>query len=191
MKRGYKFLSAAILASSIMTASGAVMAAEEPFGAESALVDEEYSLEEMLVYAIQDEYLAQAEYDVIMSEFGVDRPFSNIAKAEAKHIELLLPLFEAHGIPVPDNNASEKTVVPSTLSEIYKTGVEAEIKNIDMYEKFLKEDLPEDVRTAFESLKAASENHLRAFEKASEGQNGAGKGNRKSTNKVQGRRNRA
>lgn len=178
MKRGYKFLSAAILASSILTAPGAVLATEEPFGAESALIDEEYSLKEMLVYAIQDEYLAQAEYDVIMSEFGVDRPFSNISKAEAKHIELLLPLFEAHGITVPENNAADKTVIPSTLSEIYSTGIEAEIKNIDMYEKFLEEDLPEDVRSAFESLKAASENHLEAFKRASEGESRTIKGRR-------------
>lgn len=76
------------VASSILTATGAVLAKEEPFGVEGVLIDEEYSLEGMLVYAIQDEYLAQTEYDMIMSEFGVNRPFSNISKAEAKHIEL-------------------------------------------------------------------------------------------------------
>jgi hypothetical protein len=32
-----------------------------------------------------------------------------------------------------------------------------------MYESFLQEDLPGDVRDLFEQLKRASENHLRAF----------------------------
>ncbi|MCK5008763.1 MAG: DUF2202 domain-containing protein [Spirochaetales bacterium] len=35
--------------------------------------------------------------------------------------------------------------------------------NIAMYESFLQEDLPEDVRDLFERLQQASENHLRAF----------------------------
>ncbi|MPN44592.1 hypothetical protein SDC9_192157 [bioreactor metagenome] len=33
-----------------------------------------------------------------------------------------------------------------------------------MYEQFLEQDLPADVRVVFESLMHASENHLRAFQ---------------------------
>ena len=38
----------------------------------------------MLTYAIQDEYLAHAEYDYILKNFGDQRPASNIIKAEEK-----------------------------------------------------------------------------------------------------------
>jgi hypothetical protein len=34
-----------------------------------------------------------------------------------------------------------------------------------MYESFLEQDLPEDVRSVFEKLKAGSESHLLAFQK--------------------------
>ena len=43
-----------------------------------------------------------------------------------------------------------------------------EIENIAMYERFLQQELPKDVRQVFESLKNASENHLRAFRRFSE-----------------------
>ncbi len=46
--------------------------------------------------------------------------------------------------------------------EANQIGVDAEINNIA---NFLEQELPDDVRTAFEKLKAASENHLAAFEK--------------------------
>ena len=55
--------------------------------------------------------------------------------------------------------------MPATLNEANQIGVDAEINNIAMYEKFLEQELPDDVRTVFEKLKDASENHLAAFEK--------------------------
>src|SRR6056297_1714817 len=68
--------------------------ASDNYGALGAKQDEDYTLEEMLIYAIQDEYLARAEYELIMNEFGEQRPFSNIIRAEEYHIELLKPLFQ-------------------------------------------------------------------------------------------------
>jgi hypothetical protein len=135
------------------------------FGAEGASEDSQYSLDEMLIYAIQDEYFARAEYELILSAFDVTRPFENIMKAEETHIALLLPLFEAYGITVPEDTSSEYLILPETLEEIYATGVQAEIANIGMYEVFLGEDLPDDIQSAFESLMAASESHLLAFQK--------------------------
>ena len=43
----------------------------------------------MLGYAIQDEYLARAEYYMIMDKFGKIKPFSNIVEAGEYHIKLL------------------------------------------------------------------------------------------------------
>lgn len=161
-----KRLAAAAMA--VMTAgmlSVAALAADGGFG--SAAVEENgtYSLSEMLTYAIQDEYLAYAEYGAIIGAYGAQRPFTNILKAEAAHISALEPLFAEYGAAVPENTAGEHTVLPGTLLDAYRAGAEAEISNIAMYEAFLKQDLPEDARRVFASLKNASENHLAAFER--------------------------
>ena len=62
-----------------------VYASSSDTGAIGALQDKEFTLNEMLEYAIEDEYLAQTEYDLIMKEFNVTRPFSNIIKSK-EHI---------------------------------------------------------------------------------------------------------
>lgn len=140
--------------------------ASEDFGAAGVKEGETYTVEQMLTYAIQDEYLAQAEYKEIIAKFGVDRPFTNIMKAEATHVEHLLPLFATYNIPVPADTGVEHIILPATLDELYDPCIAAEIHNIAMYEAFLKqEELPEDVKYVFEALKKASESHLQAFQR--------------------------
>jgi hypothetical protein len=123
------------------------------------------ALEDMLVAAIEDEYKAQAEYDALIDTFGAVKPLTNIIKAEANHIDALEALFEAYGFPIPEDNGVQFVVLPDTLDESFQTGVDAEIKNIAIYEDFLKQDLPQDVEDAFINLMNASENHLAAFER--------------------------
>ena len=134
------------------------------YGSEGALDDEALTLADMLTYAIQDEYLARAEYDWIIGSFGSVRPFTNIMRAEETHIEALLPLFEAYGIASPADEGESHTAAVASLTEAYQAGVNAEVNNIAMYETFLDQDLPDNVRAVFESLMRASENHLRAFQ---------------------------
>lgn len=133
------------------------------WGSAAVKSEQVYTLEDMLIYAIQDEFSAQAEYEAIMNKFNVSRPFSNIMKAEVTHISYLKPLFEKYDVNIPSNTASEHVILPATVQETYAIGVEAEIKNIAMYDVFLKQELPSDVRVVFEALKKASESHLRAF----------------------------
>ncbi len=150
---------------------------EEAFGSAAVAEGTEYTLEEMLTYALQDEYLAKAEYEVIQEVFGVGNPFANIMQAEVTHQELLLGLFAAYGITVPEDTARDHVVIPATLQETYETGVTAEINNIAMYEAFLAQDnLPQDVRDAFTDLMNASKNHLEAFSRNAE-KDGLGLGN--------------
>lgn len=137
------------------------------FGANAAESYDEFTLEEMLQYAIEDERLALAEYELIMNEFNVTRPFSNIIKAESTHESALLNLYEVYGYPVSDFDATSHVVLPNSLEEIYDIGVEAEIANIAMYNKFLSTDLPSDVRQVFEALRNGSISHLEAFERQS------------------------
>ncbi|MBN2260574.1 MAG: DUF2202 domain-containing protein [Clostridiales bacterium] len=137
---------------------------ENDYGSYGALEDTDYTIEEMLIYAIQDEYLAKAEYELIVVEFGITQPFENIIKAEENHISILIPLFESYNIEVPENTAADHIVLPETLKEIFEVGVEAEVNNIAMYEMFLTEDLPDDLISAFTFLRDGSESHLRAFQ---------------------------
>jgi len=123
-----------------------------------------YTVEAMLIAAIEDEYLAQATYQAIIDAYGNIKPFSKIILAEQTHIDLLLPLFEAYGVEVPLNNAADFVVLPESISSALATGIEAETLNIAMYQVFLgQQDLPTDVQTVFELLMNASENHLKAF----------------------------
>ncbi len=133
------------------------------FGAKGAEGKTALSVEQMLTYAIQDEYLARAEYELIIEEYGSNRPFTNIMAAEQRHIEWVAELFQDYGYRLPKDTAHMYVVLPKDLKSSLETGVQAEIDNIAMYESFLQEDLPEDVRDLFERLQQASENHLRAF----------------------------
>ena len=156
------------LAATLAFAAFAAMptfAAEADYGAAAAKDAQNYTMAEMLTWAIQDEYLARAEYAQIMDTFAVDRPFSNIAKAEETHISLLTPLFETYGAALPDDEGDAHVVLPESLVQAYETGVTAEINNIAMYEAFLQHDLPQDVQDVFTVLRDASQNHLAAFER--------------------------
>ena len=161
-------MAAAVITGSIVT-SGVAMATELPFGSSGAAVDLSFTLEEMLTYAIQDEYMAQAEYMAILDEYGAVRTYTNIVKAETAHIAALTSLFDGNGLTVPVNDAETRVILPESLQQSYEIGVEAEINNIEMYEQFLEEDLSADVRIVFENLMRASENHLKAFENRSGG----------------------
>lgn len=162
-----KKLILSILSVLFMFSVSSVTSAEETtsdYGSSGALAKTEYSLLEMLTYAIQDEYTARAEYVKIMEVYGVQKPFSNIKMSEENHIAMLIPLFEKYGFEVPVDDAADHVVVPSSLLEAYKIGVQAEINNIAMYDAFLKQELPSDVRSAFIKLRDASYNHLNAFQ---------------------------
>ena len=135
------------------------------FGAQAAKNDKDLTLNEMLTYAIQDEYIAHAEYEYILATFGDQKPFNNIISAEEKHIEMLRPLFDKYKTVLPADNAKDHLIIPKSIEESLKTGVQAEIDNIAMYELFLKQQLPDDVKSVFNELMNASKSHLNAFQK--------------------------
>jgi len=147
---------------------------EHDFGAKSALEKEDFTIEEMLNYAIQDEYLARQEYEIIMEEFGEQKPFSNIIKAEETHIEMLKEIYEKYEYDIPEDNAIDYAVLPDSLEKAFDIGVQAEIDNIAMYEKFLESEMPDDIREVFIKLRDGSIKHLAAFERGVRG-NGQGR----------------
>lgn len=148
------------------TSTKFVPASSNLIGAEAAKADTDLTLEEMLTYAIQDEYLAKARYSLVVEKFGEQRPFINIISAEVTHISYLKPLFTKYNVTLPADNAKDYIKVPTSIKESLETGVQGEIENIAMYERFLKQNIPNDVKTVFTRLKNASQNHLQAFQKA-------------------------
>jgi hypothetical protein len=152
-----------ILAGILTAFTAAAASASSAYGAAGARTAASPTLEQMLVFAIQDEYLAGAEYDLIMSKAGSVRPFSNISRAEDQHVTWVAAALRDHGYAVPADEAAAHAVLPADLRSAYEAGVQAEVDNIAMYDSFLKRELPADVRSLFERLRAASQNHLRAF----------------------------
>lgn len=140
----------------------------ENYGAKGALSASTLSLPQMLTYALQDEYLAQARYDNILATFGYIRTFAQIKEAEMRHINALLPLFERYQVPLPENISQSFVSTPENIKAAYAAGVQGEIDNISMYERFLTFDIPTDVRNIFTQLRNASLNHLAAFERGLE-----------------------
>lgn len=147
--------------------SGALFAADADFGALGAKNKTGLSLEEMLTYAIQDEHLARAEYETIIERYGDLGPFTNIVRAEERHIRRLRETFAVYGLTVPRDTSNNWVVAQVDLKSALETGVQTEIDNIAMYRAFLGSaaatPVPAEVRQLFERLAVASENHLRAF----------------------------
>lgn len=135
----------------------------EDYGAGAALTDEDLTLEEMLNYALQDEYFARRRYQLVIDTLGEYVPFTNIVRAEGRHIMELIPLFKDYGFTVPEDESEAYVVAPESLLEAGRAGELAEIDNIAMYERFMEEDIPTDVYDVFAYLREASLNHLDAF----------------------------
>lgn len=137
----------------------------EGYGAKGALADKNLTINDMLMYAVQDEYLAHGEYLAIVDKFGSQKPYTNIISAEETHLAYLKEVYLAYGLDFPDDESTSHIVVPANLLEAAETGVQAEIDNIAMYELFLTYDLPENVLEVFSALKSGSDSHLLAFQK--------------------------
>ena len=137
----------------------------EGYGAKGAAADKDLSVNDMLMYAVQDEYLAHGEYLAIIDKFGSQKPYDNIVSAEETHLAFLKEVYVSYGLEFPEDDSADHIVIPANLVEAAETGVQAEIDNIAMYELFLTYDLPENVYKVFTALKSGSDSHLLAFQK--------------------------
>lgn len=141
-------------------------------------IESEYSLEqtknlsfnEALVTAIDDEYKARATYAAVIETYGEIKPFSNIIQAEEQHIASLKSLFQAYGVPIPDDPWSGEIEISGSISELCAAGVQAEIDNATLYREQLLPAVLDyaDITQVFTNLMNASQNnHLSAFERCS------------------------
>lgn len=124
------------------------------------------ALEEVL----DDEYRARATYRAVLERHGPVRPFTAIVEAEDRHVRALLPLFQRHGFPVPEDPWRDRVEAPASLRDACAAAVAAELENAAMFDRLRPAvaDHP-DVATVFERLREASaERHLPAFRRGLE-----------------------
>ena len=138
------------------------------YGAVGALADNNLTMEEMFTYAIQDEYLAHGEYTYVLETFGDQAPFNNIISSEAQHITEMTVLFEKYNLAIPADESADHIQRAADVREALDNCATGEVDNIAMYNKFLEQDIPDDVRATFTALRNASEGHLQAFNKSLE-----------------------
>jgi hypothetical protein len=134
------------------------------YGSSAALNDPDLTLEEMLLYALENEYLTKYEYKMTVEQFGDIRPFKNLTKAEDRHIGWLLPLFEQYKIEVQPDASQNFLKTPLNLKESLNTGIISAKATIMMYERFLSQPLPDDVHDVFKRLLNVSASPLKALQ---------------------------
>jgi hypothetical protein len=122
--------------------------------------------QQALKEALADEYQARAFYQAVLDKFGQVRPFSNIVRAEGRHAALVEELLVKYGIPIPEDTYKGKLEAPESLLAACKAGIQNEIANRELYDRWLSEVEEPDIRAAFIKLRDASQNnHLPAFER--------------------------
>ncbi len=120
-----------------------------------------YTLEEMLIYSIKDEYAAQALYNKVIFNHGSQEPFERLFQEESDLIGQLTMILAYHGIVLPDMTAISEQPNPTSTREAGLAAIRAEKIGIEMYMAFLaKNDLPDNVRVMFQQLLSACQNHL-------------------------------
>lgn len=136
-----------------------------------------------LLLALNDEYHAWAVYDRVNKDFNDPRPFSNIQKAEGRHIDQLKLVFQNYDLPFPENRWLGEAEGFKSLREACEAGIAGEIANRDLYTELFESTEREDIITVYKALQSASEeNHLPAFERCSGKGSGRGPGSRGGNN---------
>lgn len=131
----------------------------------------------MILEALNDEYKARAFYRLVIKTFGPIQPFVNIIEAEDTHARALERLCERYGIPLPVDEWNRTLQPPASVLEACRAGVEGEIENIAMYDRFLKSTEIPDIRALFQRLQARSRDaHLPAFQRCMARGGEAGRG---------------
>lgn len=131
---------------------------------------------ENLRFSIEEEKMALNVYTALAAKWG-GRPFSNIARAEQKHLDSVMALMTRLGFDVPPiGNAGEfnNPDIQKVYSELMKKGsvsrtealkVGAMIEDRDIFDldRIIKETRDSHSKTVYNSLRSGSYNHMRAF----------------------------
>lgn len=132
---------------------------------------------EMLTFMVQEEKMARDLYLEFSQEYGA-RQFSNIARAEQKHMDSVRVLLDRYGITDPTvgdavgefDNADIQALYDelydkgmTSLAKAAKVGITVEKVDIADINEMLDDRPAADITQVLKSLKAGSYNHLGAF----------------------------
>lgn len=147
-------------------ASPSARATNEDNGAGADIELESYTTRQMLSLALRDECRSIALYGAYIRKFGDTRPLSGVSSAKRSHAAILKSLLRKNEWQIPEDTLPKNIDVPGTLLEAYNNGLEREKETIEMYDTFLRYELPENIKIIFSVFKTAAANHQRAFERA-------------------------
>jgi hypothetical protein len=137
-----------------------------------------------LQYNREEERLARDVYAALADRYDGAAPFSMITRSEQTHYDAIGVLLDRYGIVDPAEGRDTGDYADPTLQKLYDdlmaqgtrsldaaygVGVAIEKQDIADLDKGLAGTLPADVRTVLTSLRAGSENHLRAYQNAVDG----------------------
>lgn len=170
-------MTAALMATGMLGAQGVVDSSEFTSSIESVVVEEAISSEEGILLMREEEKLARDVYLTLYEKWNL-RTFSNIARAEQKHMDAVAYLLSTKGIEDPVKEAKIGEFTNEEIGALYTTLVEkgsvsitealkvgALIEDLDIFdlERLLLETTDELTIRVYESLLRGSEQHLRAF----------------------------
>jgi rubrerythrin len=124
-------------------------------------------IESALREALLDEYANRLYYEALSETFGPSRQFDNLIRAEQRHVNALLNLFDRYGLEPPTQDEATPPTLPSTLREAIQIAVDEEEANVAMYDELLEFARPADVERVFTNLrKASAEHHIPSLKRA-------------------------
>jgi hypothetical protein len=124
-------------------------------------------LAESLTEAILAEYFAQTTYERVLADFGPVAPFSNVAPAEATHVDAVAALFAKRGLTVPPNPyLVDQQSRFADLVDACKAAVSIEEGIYGTYTDLAAiKGLPDDVAKVFaQMMEVTLDHHLPAFQ---------------------------
>lgn len=134
------------------------------WGSGAANQDNNLTIEKMLKYALEDEYIKRTRYELICDKFDVKEPFYTMSKSETANIMKLITLFSKHNITIPADRSIEYIKTPKTLMEGYSLSIKGEENNAAMYEKFLKDNsIDVDMKEVFIKLISSSRENMKSL----------------------------
>ena len=130
-----------------------------------------------LIFMVEEEKMARDVYEYLYAKWDLGI-FSNIAKAEQKHMDDVIALLEKYDLDYSATLQTRGSFENKELQSLYdslidtgdasivgalKVGKLIEETDIEDLEGLVAEGLPEDLKTVYENLLNGSYNHLSAF----------------------------
>jgi hypothetical protein len=118
-----------------------------------------------LISAILEEYKALNLYQSAIQQLGSIAPFTQIARSEQQHVNILTSMANKYGVSVPANPGLASPVELTSLAAACQAGFSAETEDAALYDTLKAATTHSDLLQVYSNLQNASlNNHLPAFQ---------------------------